>query len=77
MKSHAMPAVDPGEGPGHSPPPPYFYSKLRPEGPNKIFFGDWTPILYLRVWMTAPPPPFLTEGLDLPLHARATIKETA
>ena len=68
-----MPAVDPGEGPGH-PPPPYFYSKLRPEGPNKIFFGDWSPIPYLRVWMTAP---FLTEGLDLPLHARATIKETA
>ena len=59
--------------------PPYFYSKLRPEGPNKIFFGDWTPILYLIVWMTAPPPPplFLTEGLDPPLHAQATIKETA
>ena len=74
-----MPAVDPGEGPGHPPPPPpaYFYSKLRPEGPNKIFFGDWTPIPYLRVWMTVPPLPFLTEGLDLPLHAHATIKETA
>ena len=71
-----MPAVDPGEGPGHPPPPPpYFYSKLRPEGPNEIFFGDWTPIPYLRVWMTAPP--FLTEGLDLPLHVHATIKETA
>ena len=26
------------------PPPPYFYSKLRPEGP-KIFFGDRAPSL--------------------------------
>ena len=45
--------VDPGEGPGRGPGPPYFWTKLRPEGPKKIFFSDRVPP-YLRVWMTAP-----------------------
>ena len=36
---------------GARPPPPYFYTKMRPEGQKKL-----TGPPYLRVWMTAPPP---------------------
>ena len=39
--------ADPGEGPG-GPAPPYFYTKLRPEGPRKNFWD----------------PPSLSKGLD-------------
>ena len=41
---------------------------MRPEGPKKIFLRPGPPP-YLRVWMTAPPPPSppLSEDLDLPL----------
>ena len=48
--------ADPGE-----PPPPLIFLDLK-----KIFFGDRAPPPYLRVWMTAPPPPHppLSEGLD-------------
>ena len=46
---------DPGEGPGRSGPPSYFYTKLRPEGPKKKFL-ETGPSLHLRIWMTAPPP---------------------
>ena len=42
--------------------PPYFLTKLRPEGPKKFFLRRPT---YLRVCMTAHPP--LSEGLDLTL----------
>ena len=35
---------------------PYFWTKLRPEGPKK-FFWDTAPLPYLRVWMTPNPPP--------------------
>ena len=38
---------------------PYFWTKLRPEGPKK-FFWETGPPPYLRVWMTPtarPPPP--------------------
>ena len=41
--------ADPGEG------PPYFYTKLRPEGPKKKLFGG-----------DCPPPP-LSQDLDLAL----------
>ena len=58
--------ADPGEGPG-GPAPPYFYTKLMPEGPKKIF---GTPPLYLRVWMTGPP---LSGGLDPPLDMKRKI----
>ena len=46
---------------GGPPPPPYFSTK--------IFFPIFwrPPPPYLRVWMTAPPPSPLSEGLDLPL----------
>ena len=48
--------ADPGEGP-RGPAPPYFYTKLRPEGPEKKFFETVPP--YLRVWMTGPPRPLI------------------
>ena len=52
-------------GAGH---PPYFQTKLRPEGAKKFFFEP-APPPFLRVWMTLtplPPPPTLSEGLDPP-----------
>ena len=49
-----MAVADPGEGPR---PPPYFWTKLRPERRNKIFFLRPPPPPYLRGWMTAPPSP--------------------
>ena len=45
--------------------PPYFSTKMRPEGPKKIVLETVPP--YLRVWMTGSPPPLLSEGLDPPL----------
>ena len=46
-----------GRGPGDlAPPPPYFWTKLRPEG-SKKFFWETAPLPYLRVWMTPNPPP--------------------
>ena len=47
---------DKGEGPREPGSPLYFYTKLRHEGMNIVFFGDRPPS-HLRVWMTAPPPP--------------------
>ena len=35
---------------------PYFWTKLRPEGPKKKFW-ETAPLTYLRVWMTPPPSP--------------------
>ena len=43
--------------------PPYFSTKMRPEGP-KNFFGDRVPLISRCGW---PAPPPLSEGLDLPL----------
>ena len=40
--------------------PPYFSTKMRPEGPKKIFLET-----------APPPPPPLSEGLDPPLTVRA------
>ena len=45
--------------------PPYFWTKMRPEG-TEIVFLRLRPPPYLRVWMTGPLP--LSEGLDPPLH---------
>ena len=45
--------------------PPYFSTKVRPNGPKKIFLRPGSPPLYLSVWMTAPSP--LSEELDPPL----------
>ena len=57
MKGWGFLVADPGKGPGarpHLPPPPYFWTKLRPEGPKKVF------------WETAPPPAphLISQGLD-------------
>ena len=53
------PVAESKGGAGVRPPsPPYFYSKLRPEGPKNFFWSP--PRLIFRVWMTAahlPPPP--------------------
>ena len=55
--------TDPGEGPG-GPAPPYFRTKLRPDGPKKFFWRPAPPPPpYLRVWMTAPLP-ILSQGFD-------------
>ena len=44
MSLHSVTVADPGKGLG-GPSPPYFWIKLRPDGPKKIF------------WKT--PPPFI------------------
>ena len=49
-KATIITVADPGEGPRGST-PPYFWTKLRPEGPKK-FFLETPP--FLRVWMTPP-----------------------
>ena len=55
-----MAVADLGEGPGGAVPPPLFFfnfkTKLRPEGPKKIFLETAPPPPYLRVWTTSPPP---------------------
>ena len=52
--------ADPGEGPGGPAPPPYVWTKLRPQGPKH--FSGRRPPLYLRVWITEPPA--LSQDLD-------------
>ena len=51
-----MAVADLGEVPAPPPTTPYFWTKLRPEGPKKIF-------------LETTPPPLLSQGLDdrLPL----------
>ena len=49
------------KGPGAC--PPYFSTKMRPEGPKKIFLKT-APSPNLGVWMSAPP---LSHDLDSPL----------
>ena len=41
---------------GRASPPPYFSTKMTPEGSKKIFWRPPPTPTYLRVWMTAPPP---------------------
>ena len=48
-------------------PPHHFLTKMRPEGLKKFFVETVPPPPHLRVWMTAPKPPTLSEGLDPPL----------
>ena len=60
--------ADPGEGPWGPELPPYFSTKMMPEGPNKTFVETGPP---LSQDLDDPPP--LSEGLDLPL----TVDETS
>ena len=48
---------DPGEPPP-PPPVPLFLDQTETRRAEKIRFGDRPPF-FLRVWMTAPPPPYL------------------
>ena len=54
-----------GGGPGGSA-TPLFLDQTEARRAEKIFFWRPAPHLYLRVWMTTPPPPPhpLSEGLD-------------
>ena len=48
--------MDLGEGPGRArPSPPFFSTKLRPEGSKKVWETP-PPPPHCRVWMTGPPP---------------------
>ena len=40
---YESPVADPGERPGGAGSPPYFWTKLRPEGPKKFWGGDCPP----------------------------------
>ena len=44
QKQRQKSVADPGEGPG-GPGPPYFYTKLRPDGPKKIFLRLSPPLI--------------------------------
>ena len=67
------PVMDPGERPG-GPPSPLFLDQTEARKAEKKYLGEiaFHPHLtYLRVWMTAPPPPSpplpspsLSQGLD-------------
>jgi len=50
------------------PPPPYFPTKMRPEGPKKMFLETGPPPLS-RGLDDRPSPPPISEGLDPPLKA--------
>ena len=58
----AYSVADPGE---NSPPPHpvYFWTKLRPKGPKKVFLRPPPPFIS---WSGCPDPT-ISEGLDLPL----------
>ena len=49
------PVADPGEGLGGPGLPPYFSTKLRPEGPKNIFSETGAPS-YVKVWINGHPP---------------------
>ena len=51
-----------GRGPGG---PALFLHQTEAQRASKNFFKTGPPTTHLRVWMTGPP--FLSEGLDLPL----------
>ena len=53
--------ADPGEGLG---PPPYFQTKLRPEGPKKTIWRPPPSSLLSKGLDAHPPPPPLSQGLD-------------
>jgi len=60
------PVADLGEGP--APPSPLSLDQTEARGAEKNLLWPPPSPAYLRVWMTAPPPP-LSEGLNPPLQA--------
>ena len=68
--------ADPGEGPVPPTPPLICRPKWGPKDRKKFFWRPGPPP-YLRVWMTAPQPPFppppLSEGLDPPLKTTSKV----
>ena len=50
--------------PGKPLPPPYFTTKLGPEGPKKNLFGDQAPLplIYGSAWPPHPPPPLISRS---------------
>ena len=52
-----------GRGPG-GPPPPYFRTKLRPEGPKKFFLETSPPPVSKGLVDRPPPPSILSQGID-------------
>ena len=52
MGQGCVAVVDPGVGSwGGCPPPPYFWTKLRPKGPKKNFRGDRAFPPHFKVWI--------------------------
>ena len=66
--------ADRGEGPGESAPPSLFLDQTEAQRDEKVRVSPnpnpnpETVPPYLRVWMTVPPSPPLSEGLDPTLH---------
>ena len=58
--------VDPGKGPG-KPAPPLFLDQTEAWRAEKKFFLDHSSPLFQGLDDCPPPPPTLSEGLDLPL----------
>ena len=54
--------------------PTLFLDQNETRRAEKIFFLGQVP-RYLRVWMTGPPPPPLSEGVDLPLVVIIILKK--
>ena len=63
IKIAKVEVADPGEGPWGT---PYFSTKMRPEELRKNFLETPLP---LSEGLDDPPPPPISEGLDLPLRA--------
>ena len=69
-----------GRGPGSRALPysPYYWTKLRPEGP-KHFFWETTPLpaTYHRVWMTGPPVIWRSGSASIMSHFSCSLQESS
>ena len=55
-------------------PLPLFFDQNKAQSAEKSLYGGRPP--YFRIWMSGPPPPPLSEGLDPPLNNRNFISYT-